>query len=268
MNPSPVDPETLQAAARLALSCLDLTELGDACTAADVDRLCQRAQGRAASGAELPLVAAVCVWPRFAAQARRQLPASIAVAGVVNFPSGDEPIAAVREQIAQLRAAGAQEVDCVLPWKALLAGDEAHCAQVLAQVREASQGLVLKLILESGALERDDTIARACAIGLRAGVDFLKTSTGKIPQGASLAAARTMLGAIAADPRRDRLGFKPSGGLRTVADVLPYLEAVQATLGADALVPARFRIGASGLWHDIAQVLGVGQPPAAATTTY
>lgn len=268
MNPSPVDPETLQAAARRALACLDLTELGDACTTADVERLCERAQGRTASGAELPPVAAVCVWPRFAAQARQQLPASIAVAGVVNFPSGDEPIEAVREQIAQLRAADAQEVDCVLPWKALLAGDEAHCAQVLAQVREASQGLVLKLILESGALERDDTIARACAIGLRAGVDFLKTSTGKIPQGASLAAARTMLGAIAADPRRDRLGFKPSGGLRTVADVLPYLEAVQATLGTGALVPARFRIGASGLWHDIAQVLGADQPPAAATTPY
>lgn len=260
--------EDLQAAARLALSCLDLTELGEACTAADVDRLCERAQGRAASGAVLLPVAAVCVWPAFAAQARRQLPVGIAVAGVVNFPSGDEPIEAVREQIAQLRAAGAQEVDCVLPWKALLAGDEAHCAQVLAQVREASQGMVLKLILESGALERDDAIARACVLGLRAGVDFLKTSTGKIPRGASLAAARTMLNAIAADPRRDRLGFKPSGGLRTVADVQPYLAAVESILGAGALVPSRFRIGASGLWNDIAQVLGAAPPPAAANTTY
>lgn len=257
-----------QAAARLALSCLDLTELGEACTAADVDRLCERAQGRAASGAVLPPVAAVCVWPAFAAQARRQLPVGIAVAGVVNFPSGDEPIEAVREQIAQLRAASAQEVDCVLPWKALLAGDEAHCAQVLAQVRKASQGMVLKLILESGALERDDAIARACVLGLRAGVDFLKTSTGKIPRGASLAAARTMLNAIAADPRRDRLGFKPSGGLRTVAEVQPYLAAVESILGAGALVPSRFRIGASGLWNDIAQVLGAAPPPAAANTTY
>lgn len=248
------DEEWLQDA-RTALSCLDLTELGDACTEADVDALCLKAQGYYAAAVVLPPVAAVCVWPRFAAHARQQLPQHIAVAAVVNFPSGDEPIEEVFAQVAVIRAAGAQEVDCVLPWRALLAGDEAHCATVLERVRQASQGLLLKLILESGVLP-EAALARACALGLHAGVDFLKTSTGKLAQGADLNAARTMLEAIQGDPRRERLGFKPSGGLRTLADVLPYMALVRQVLGDAALTPRRFRIGASSLWVDLASTLG------------
>lgn len=253
------------ASARLALACLDLTELGDACHAADIDALCARAQGDTGGDRRLPPVAAVCVWPRWASYARQQLPKAIAVAAVVNFPSGNEPLSDVLEQVAVVRAAGAQEVDCVLPWQALLAGDEAHCRQLLQAVRAASQGLVLKLILETGALPDAASIHRACHLGLEAGVDFLKTSTGKTPQGASLVAARCMLQAMAAHPQRERLGFKPSGGLRTVADVQPYMDLVRATLGETALVPARFRIGASSLWTDIARVWGGAVHPATTT---
>jgi deoxyribose-phosphate aldolase len=68
--------------ARLALQCLDLTSLNDADTPADIAALCQRAQTRFGP------VAAVCVWPRFVAQARNLLPASIRVAAVANFPAG------------------------------------------------------------------------------------------------------------------------------------------------------------------------------------
>ncbi|MEJ7138750.1 deoxyribose-phosphate aldolase [Amphibiibacter pelophylacis] len=242
--------------ARLALACLDLTELGDACTEADVAALCRKAQGEVGGVAGvLPRTAAVCVWPRFVAQARAALPPGIAVAAVVNFPGGDEALEAVTAQVDTIRSGGGQEVDVVLPWRALQAGDDAACTRLLNGVRQASRGLVLKLILESGALDAAQ-IARASALGLAAGVDFLKTSTGKIPQGASLEAVQIMLAAMAADPRRDSLGLKPSGGIRTVADTRPYFQAVRDTLGDAALVPARFRIGASGLWNDIARVLG------------
>lgn len=256
-----------QALARLALACLDLTELGDSCTAADVDALCAKAQGHvpgsASDAPRLPPVAAVCVWPAFVAQARAALPDTIRVAAVVNFPGGDQPLDSVCAQVQQIREGGGQEVDCVLPYRAWMAGDAEQARALVRAVRQASEGLTLKLILESGAFSDDTLLRAACDMALAEGVDFLKTSTGKIPQGASLSAAEVLLSAMAAHPASDRLGFKPSGGIRTVADVRAYAQAVQAHLGASALVPARFRIGASGLWTDIARTLGAqGAAPA------
>ena len=69
-------------AAQLALACLDLTSLNDDDDAAAIDALCRRAL------TPWGPVAAVCVWPRFVAQARAALPASVAVAAVANFPAG------------------------------------------------------------------------------------------------------------------------------------------------------------------------------------
>jgi deoxyribose-phosphate aldolase len=241
--------------ARTALACLDLTDLADDSSEASVDALCAKARGDVAG---LGPVAAVCVWPRWVAHARNQLPKHIAVAAVVNFPSGDEPVDAVLRQVEALRQSGAQEVDVVFPYHHLMVGgpDElAYCAHLLQQVRQASQGLLLKVILESGELA-PERLPQACDLALQAGADFLKTSTGKTPHGASLEACSILLQAICEHPRRDRLGLKPSGGLRTVADVQPYIQLVQDMLGPDAAVPSRFRIGASGLWNDIARVLG------------
>lgn len=246
--------DRLITAARLSLSCLDLTDLNEHSSEADVEGLCWRALG--ADGA-LPPVAAVCVWPRLAAFARAQLPPSIAVATVVNFPGGDQPPESVLREVEQVLQAGAQELDCVLPYRRLLAGDAAACADMLKSVRAASAGLVLKVILETGELQRPELIAQASQIALDLGADFLKTSTGKTPQGASVEAARIMLQSISAHSRAQRLGFKASGGLRTMADVLPYLDLVQEILGPKALAPSRFRLGASSLWDDIAQLLCV-----------
>lgn len=255
--------------ARLALHCLDLTELGDACSAADVDALCAKAQGHTPDhSTTLPPVAAVCVWPRFAPQARQSLPTNIRVAAVVNFPGGNEAMAAVIAQVEAVRQAGAQEVDCVLPYQAWLAGEHAKATALVRAVRRASQGMTLKLILESGALSEPRLLQQACQMALAEGVDFLKTSTGKIPQGASLDAAEVLLSALAQHPQRERLGFKPSGGLRTVADVRPYALATARHLGPQALTPERFRIGASSLWNDIARLLSGQASPAPHTTTH
>ena len=121
-------------AARIALRCLDLTSLNEADDEAAIVRLCARAQG--AQGH----VAAVCVWPRFAALARRQLPPPIAVAAVANFPAGGTDIAAALRDVQQIVAAGAQEVDVVLPWRALRDGDAAAADALLRAVRQACAG--------------------------------------------------------------------------------------------------------------------------------
>ena len=239
--------------ARLALACLDLTSLNDADDAAAISALATRALGPAGPPA------ALCVWPRFVAQARTLVPAHVRIAAVANFPSGGLDLAAVA--LADTHAivkAGGDEVDLVLPWRALQSGDAADLraiAALLAAVRQACAGKTLKLIIESGELVESALIQRACQIGLDAGVDFLKTSTGKTPNGATPAAARLMLSAIATHPRGAAVGFKASGGIRSVADAAVYITLVQEILGESALTPQRLRFGASGLLGDIEAVL-------------
>ena len=239
--------------AALAMACLDLTELGDHCSAADIDSLCQRAPGWPG---RLPAVAAVCVWPRWVAHARAALPSHVAVAAVVNFPSGDQPLATTLAEVALLRAGGASEVDMVFPHRRWRAGDHAGALADLRAVRAACADLRLKVILESGVWDDVADLRRACDAALDAGADFLKTSTGKLPQGASLGAAQLMLDAVATRTDAARLGIKPSGGLRTLADVQPYLALVRSAHSEWGLDPARFRIGASALWADLASHLG------------
>ncbi len=237
-------------AARLALACLDLTTLGDADTEADVQRLAGRAA--AAPGR----VAALCVWPRLVACALAHAPAGVAVAAVANFPDGGPDVDRAVRDTAQIAAAGAQEVDVVLPWRTLAAGDEAAAAALLRAVRRESEGLVLKVILESGELRQPALIDRAARLAIAEGADFLKTSTGKTPTGATPEAARVMLAAIAADATASaRVGFKASGGVRRMAEAAVYLDLVEALLGRDALTPQRFRLGASALLDDIEAVL-------------
>ena len=240
---------SLAEAARIALRCLDLTSLNDGDTEADVDRLCSRARSRFGD------VAAVCVWPRHAAHARRQLPASIRVAAVANFPAGGVDAAAALADVHTIVSAGAQEVDVVLPWRALLAGDDAVVRDLLRSVRAACTGLTLKVILETGELHAAQRIEHAARLALAAGADFLKTSTGKVAVGATLPAAEAMLRAMRGHAQA---GLKLSGGLRRVADLRPYLELIERERGTDALQPQRLRFGASSLLDDIEVVLGGG----------
>lgn len=244
------NPSELQVVARTALASLDLTSLNDQDTQAGVARLCERAQTPFGN------VAAVCVWPRFAAFARDLLPASIGVAAVANFPDGGGDVARAVRETETIVQAGAQEVDLVLPWRHLVAGDESAVATVLNTVRRASEGLVLKVILETGMLADPILIERAARMSLDAGADFLKTSTGKTPVSATLGAARILLDAIAADPwAAGRVGFKPSGGIRTVGDAHGYIELTRSALGDEAIQPRRFRLGASSVLDDIERVL-------------
>lgn len=250
----------LQAAARTALACLDLTSLNDGDTPADIAALCQRAQ--TVHGP----VAAVCVWPRFVAQARAALPAAIKVAAVADFPDGALDVPRALADVAAIAQAGGDEVDVVLPWRALLAGETTEVAEFLAEVRHASRPLTLKVIIESGELATAERIAQATRLALAAGADFVKTSTGKTAVGATPEAAAVMLKEIAASGL-SAAGFKASGGVRSVADAAGYIALTEAALGAGALNPQRLRFGASGLLTDIESVLS-GAESAAVTAAY
>lgn len=249
--------------ARLALACLDLTSLNDDDTEARVAALCERAA--AAPGHP----AALCVWPRFARFARAHAAPQIAVAAVANFPDGSTDVERAGRETAQIVQAGAQEVDVVLPWRALQAGDDSACRSLLRAVRRACAGLRLKVILETGELHEPALVTRAARLALAEGADFLKTSTGRTPVGATPAAAALLLQAIADDTTaRTRAGLKASGGIRSVADARVYVDLAESVLGAGALVPARFRLGASALLTDIEAVLAGRAGGAAAPRGY
>ncbi len=244
-------------AAQLSLNSLDLTSLNDGDDSAAIASLCRRAN------TPWGAVAAVCVWPRFVAQARAGLPPKVAVAAVANFPDGALEVERARSATRALLDAGGDEVDLVLPWRSMLGGEAIAAARLVSAVRAACPHQTLKLIIESGELPLPETVRQASRIGLDAGVDFLKTSTGKTGHGASHDAARLMLECICEQSRP--VGFKAAGGIRTVDDAAGYIELVRRLLGDSALCSERLRFGASGLLGDIERVLSgsTGAPPPA-----
>lgn len=243
-----IDIRSPRALATRLLSLLDLTSLGEADTPAQIEALC--ATARAAP----TLPAAVCVYPEHITTVRRCLQASgVKVASVVNFPDGGSDPQRAQRETQRALAAGADEIDLVLPYRALLEGDVACARNVVKSCRAVCPvGAPLKLILETGMLGTSDLIRQACVIGIEEGVDFLKTSTGKVPVNATLAAATVMLDAIAASG--GHCGFKAAGGIRTLADAITYLDLVEARLGAGWIDPTHFRIGASALFGELAAI--------------
>jgi deoxyribose-phosphate aldolase len=124
---------------------------------------------------------------------------------------------------------------------------------------------VLKVILESGALGPADTVGAAARLAIDCGADFVKTSTGKIPAGASLDAAGAMLEAIRTAGRP--VGLKPSGGIRTFDEAMAYVELADSVMGEGWATPATFRFGASGLLDSLLAVVD-GGPDSTSSSTY
>ncbi|BAU91863.1 deoxyribose-phosphate aldolase [Methylorubrum populi] len=242
-----LSPQDAAAVARRALPLLDLTDLSDAATAAAADDLCGKAR---ASG-----VVAVCVWPDFVAGCARALRDSgVRVATVINFPQGGDDVARSVADTRATLADGADEIDLVLPYRALMRGEEEGARAMVAAVREACAGRLLKVILETGELESPALIARASRLSLEAGADFIKTSTGKTPVSATLPAAEIMLNTIRACTEHPA-GLKVSGGLRRVEDAGAYLALADRAMGPDWVSPSTFRIGASALHAELVRAL-------------
>jgi deoxyribose-phosphate aldolase len=151
------------------------------------------------------------------------------------------------------RSEGADEIDMVIDRGAFLAGDYAKVSDEIAAVKEAAGGAHLKVILETGELQTLDNVRFASELVMRAGADFIKTSTGKITPAATLPVTLVMLEAI-----RDyfyetgiRIGMKPAGGIRTAKESLAWLAMLKETLGEDWMTPELFRFGASSLANDV-----------------
>lgn len=245
-----------------ALGLLDLTSLNDGDTEDTVRALCQKGQTPHGN------VAAVCVWPRFVAQAVAALKdTSIKVAAVANFPDGGSDIDQAVRTAEQIIESGGDEVDVVFPYRAFLRGDEATAKQLVSAVKRAcGPDGRLKVILETGCLPDADAIKRASVIALENGADFIKTSTGKTEVSATPEAARVMLTAIR--DSKSGAGFKPSGGIRSVSDAATYLDLADGIMGSNWVSADRFRFGASGLLNNILATLDGDAHAAPSTESY
>jgi deoxyribose-phosphate aldolase len=247
--------ESQQQAIRMAISMVDLTTLEGQDTPGKVAQLAAKAVCPAPAHPEIPSVAALCVYPARVADAKRALDGSgVAVASVATgFPSGLTSMELKLEETRQAVAAGATEIDMVIPRDAYLSGDDQQVVSEVEQVKEACGPAHLKVIVEVDELGGYDHIRHATLLSMEGGADFVKTSTGKVGKGATPSATLVMLEAVRDYGARTGkvVGFKAAGGVRTSKQAIHQLVLVKETLGDEWLTPDRFRIGASSLLNDL-----------------
>ncbi|GAA3461258.1 deoxyribose-phosphate aldolase [Saccharothrix longispora] len=238
-----------------AISMVDLTTLEGADTHGKVRSLAAKARRPDPERPEVPRVAAVCVYPDMVATAVKELEGTgVHVASVATaFPSGRSSLKVKLEDTAFAVDAGAAEIDMVIDRGAFLSGRYGQVFDEIVQVKHACGDAHLKVILETGELATYDNVRRASWLGLLAGGDFIKTSTGKVSPAATLPVTHVMLQAV-----RDwhtltgeLRGVKPAGGIRSTKDAIKYLVAVHEVAGPEWLTPDLFRFGASTLLNDL-----------------
>ena len=247
----------LNARSRQALQLMDLTSLNEDDTPEAIIALCQQARTEAGN------TAAICIYPRFIPLARKTLKSlglnDVTIATVSNFPDGGDDVDIA---VAETRAAvayGADEVDVVFPYRALMAGNETVGAELVKQCKEAcGANVLLKVIIESGELKDEVLIRRASEIAIDAGADFIKTSTGKVPVNATTESARIMLETIR-DSGKTNVGFKPAGGIKTAEDAAVHLELADTIMGPEWVDRNHYRFGASSLLGNLLIDLGLKQ---------
>ena len=243
------------AAIDLAISMVDLTTLEGADTPGKVRALAAKGRRPDPDQPDTPPVAALCIYPDMVATAVEALAGTpIGIASVATaFPTGRTSMAVRLADVAVAVDAGATEIDMVIDRGAFLAGRYGAVFDEIVAVKQACGDARLKVIMETGELATYDNVRRASWLGLLAGGDFIKTSTGKISPAATLPVTHVMLQAVRDwfDQTGQRRAVKPAGGIRTSKDALRYLVAVNEVAGPEWLDPFYFRFGASSLLNDL-----------------
>ena len=238
----------LKASSLRALKLMDLTTLNDDDTNEKVIALCHQAKTPVGN------TAAVCIYPRFIPIARKTLneqgTPDIRIATVTNFPHGNDDIDIA---LAETRAA--------------IAGNEQVGFELVKACKEAcaAANVLLKVIIETGELKEEALIRKASEISIKAGADFIKTSTGKVPVNATPESARIMMEVIRDMGVEKTVGFKPAGGVRSAEDAQQFLAIADELFGADWADSRHYRFGASSLLASLLKALGHGDGKSASS---
>ncbi|HOJ86839.1 MAG TPA: deoxyribose-phosphate aldolase [Elusimicrobiales bacterium] len=204
-------------------SMIDHTLLKANATQEEIGKLCQEARQYN--------FASVCVNPAYVSLASRLLKGSnVKVCTVIGFPLGSTTPTVKAIEARDAIAAGADEIDMVINIGALKSGNDQLVLEDIKAVREATRGKILKVIIETAYLTRDEKI-RACKMSKEAGADFVKTSTGFGPHGATVEDVKLMREVVGPD-----MGVKASGGIRDSKTASEMVKAGATRLGTSASV--------------------------------
>jgi deoxyribose-phosphate aldolase len=203
---------------------IDHTILRPDATQANIEQLCREARQHK--------FYSVCVNPTWVLLARKLLDGSgVKVCCVVGFPLGAHlPETKAMEARAAVRQ-GAKEIDMVINVGALKSGDDTHVLQDIRSVVEACHDgkAKCKVILETSLLANEEK-ARACKLAIKAGADFVKTSTGFSTGGATVEDVALLSRLVS----EKKLGVKASGGIRSLADLQRMVQAGATRIGTSS----------------------------------
>jgi deoxyribose-phosphate aldolase len=221
---------------------IDHTLLKPDATRKEIEELCREA-------AQFQF-ASVCVNPTWVSLAARQLAGTpVRVCSVVGFPLGATTADVKGYETRRAIFDGAREIDMVINVGALKSGDLRTVERDIEAVTSACRdcGVLSKVIIEA-ALLTDDEKVTACTLAKAAGADYVKTSTGFGPGGATAADVALMRRVVGSE-----MGVKAAGGVRD-------LEGLQAMVAAGAT-----RVGASAGVKIVQQARGERSPGAASS---
>ena len=168
----------------------------------------------------------VCINPTWVSFAAEKLVATdVKVCTVIGFPLGANTSTVKAFEAAEAIKNGADEVDMVINISAAKDGDWDLVESDIQAVVDASKDVTTKVIIETSLLTDEEKV-KACQAAVRAGADFVKTSTGFSTAGATVADIALMRQTVGPD-----LGVKASGGVRSIADAQAMIEAGVTRLG-------------------------------------
>lgn len=236
-------------------NCIDLTTLSTTDSPQSVADFTERVNEFDNEHPELKNVAAICVYPNFAQVVRTVLDVTDVKVACVSgaFPTAQSFLETKIAETALAVASGADEIDIVFNLGNYLDGDwEEVCDEIIEQ-KHACRDAHLKVILETGALKTAENIRNASVLSMYSGADFIKTSTGRGYEGATLDAAYVMALAIKEyyEATGNKIGFKAAGGVSTTADAVKYYTVIKEVLGEEWLSNDLFRIGTSRLANNL-----------------
>ena len=241
---------------KFCLSAIDLTTLTCNDSVESVTAFAQKTVTFNEAYPDVPNVASICVYPSFVETVGLAVdgtPMRITSVGG-GFPASQTFLEVKMLEVAMAVENGADEVDIVLNVGKMLTGAYDEAANEVEMIRsEMDEDVVLKVIIESGALKTPELIRKESLISMAAGADFIKTSTGKIDVAATPEAAVVMCQAIKDfyEKTGTKVGFKAAGGVKTPEDAALYYTIVEQILGEQWLTTDLFRIGASSAANNL-----------------
>ena len=241
---------------KFCLSAIDLTTLTCNDSVESVTEFAKRTTTFAQAYPDVPNVASICVYPAFVETVGLAIdgtPMRITSVGA-GFPASQTFLEVKMLEVAMAVENGADEIDIVLNVGKMLTGAYDEAAAEVEVIRsEMGEDVVLKVIIESGALKSPELIRAASLLSMAAGADFVKTSTGKIDVAATPEAAVVMCQAIKDyyEQTGRMVGFKAAGGVKTPQDAALYYTIVEQILGEQWLTTDLFRIGASSAANNL-----------------